>query len=232
MIPGVERFIIEPAERFLEKVALFLPNLFSSLLILAVGACAAWLTKHIVLRILRMMKLAELSERSGVEGLLLKGGIREPFAAVAGRLAGWLVFSIFILISLSTLTVPAVERLLERMLLYLPNLFVALAIVVIGVLLANFFGRAALIASVNAGLAMAGLIGKTVKLAVFLFTLSVALEQLGIGKETVLLAFGILFGGVVLALALAFGLGGREAAQSYIEKKLFSEEERDDIHHL
>jgi hypothetical protein len=61
-----------------------------------------------------------------------------------------------------------------------------------------------------------------------------ALEHLGIGRETVVIAFAIVFGGIILALSIAFGLGGKEAAQSYIEKKLLKEEgeERDDITHL
>jgi hypothetical protein len=100
-------------------------------------------------------------------------------------------------------------------------------------MLSNFFGRAALIASVNAGLKMSGLVGKAVKLSIFIFSLSIALEQLGIGRDTVIIAFAILFGGIVLAFATAFGLGGRDAAKSYIERKLIKEEEeKDDITHI
>jgi hypothetical protein len=79
---------------------------------------------------------------------------------------------------------------------------------------------------------VAGLVGKLVKRTVILLALTMALEQLGIGKETIVIAFAIILGGVVLALAIAFGLGGRDIAKEYLEKKIKGEENKDDIHHL
>ena len=138
----------------------------------------------------------------------------------------------FIFLSLSALKIPSVEQLLEKFFLYLPNVFVAVLIIFFGYLLSNFLGRTALIASVNAGFKISGLLGKTVKLAVFLLAVTMALEQLGIGKETIVIAFAIIFGGIVLALSIAFGLGGRDIAKEYLEKKLRGEEKGDDISHL
>jgi small-conductance mechanosensitive channel len=109
----------------------------------------------------------------------------------------------------------------------------AAVVIVIGYLTGNFLGRTALIASVNAGLAISSLLGKFVKYTVFFIALSMALELLGIGKDTVLVAFAIVMGGVVLALAIAFGHGGRAAAERYIEKRLKEkEEEKDEIEHI
>ncbi len=116
--------------------------------------------------------------------------------------------------------------------LELPNVFVAALILLFGYLLGNFFGRAALIASVNAGIRFSGLIGKFVKFTVFILSATMALEQLGIGRETVIIAFAIIFGGIVLALAIAFGLGGRDIAKAYLEKKMKGEEKKDEISHL
>jgi hypothetical protein len=130
------------------------------------------------------------------------------------------------------LNIPAIEGILERFILYLPNIFVAVLILFLGYFLGNFVGRASLIAAVNAGFKLSGLIGKFVKLTIFLLTTTMALEQLGIGKETIVIAFAILFGGVILALAIAFGLGGRDIAKEYLEKKLKGEEKKDDISHL
>lgn len=130
------------------------------------------------------------------------------------------------------LQMPTIERLFERFLLYLPHVFVAAMILLFGYILSNFFGRAALIASVNAGIKVSGLIGKFVKFTVFMLDATMALEQLGIGRETVIIAFAIVFGGIVFALAIAFGLGGKDMAKDYMEKRLFKEEEKDDIEHL
>jgi hypothetical protein len=127
---------------------------------------------------------------------------------------------------------PAIENLMTEFLLYLPNIVLACIVVFVGYLLGNFFSRAALIASVNAGIAFSGLIGKFVKFTVFIMAATMALELLGIGEDTVLIAFAVVFGGVVLALAIAFGLGGRDAAKGYIDKMLEEKKEEDDISHI
>jgi hypothetical protein len=226
-----ERLISEPLEGFLNRFILFLPNLISAILLLIIGLFMGWLTRKILSRLLMILKIDEFSERHGINNILIKGGIKEKPSSLAGRFTGWLVFFIFLIISLSSLNVPAIERLLERFFLYLPNLFVAIIILLIGYLLSDFSGRAALIASVNAGLKASGLIGRSVKLTIFLLAATMALEQLGIGRETIIIAFAIVFGGIVLALSIAFGLGGRDIAKEYLEKKLKGEE-KDEIEHL
>jgi len=226
-----ERLISEPLEGFLNRFILFLPNLISAILLLIIGLFMGWLTRNILSRLLMILKIDEFSERHGINNILIKGGIKDKPSSLAGRFTGWLVFFIFLIISLSSLNVPAIERLLERFFLYLPNLFVAIIILLIGYLLSDFSGRAALIASVNAGLKASGLIGRSVKLTIFLLAATMALEQLGIGRETIIIAFAIVFGGIVLALSIAFGLGGRDIAKEYLEKKLKGEE-KDEIEHL
>jgi len=146
----------------------------------------------------------------------------------------WLVTVLFSVLSLSVMRIPVIDRLLERFLLYLPNIFVALIIMAIGYLFGNFLGRAVLIASVNAGFKFSALLGKAVRTVVMLFSFAMALEQLGIGRSTVIAAFTIVFGGAVLALALAFGLGGQDLARRLLEKrfKKDGDGERDELKHL
>ncbi|MCC6346026.1 MAG: hypothetical protein IT388_02440 [Nitrospirales bacterium] len=228
----IEKLLIEPTRAFGERIVQFLPNLFSAFFILLIGLLAAWITRSLLARLLRLMRLDSFSERSGVNMLIRKGGIREPFSAILAQFAGCLVSFVFTIIALNSLRVPAIERLLERFFLYLPNIFVALLIVLFGYLVSSFLERAALIAAVNAGLRTAGSIGKLVRLFIFVFSFSVALEQLGIGKDTVAIAFALLFGGLVFGLSLAFGLGGKDIAKSYLEKKVFRKEKEDDIEHL
>jgi len=227
-----QRVIIEPFERFFDKVIQFLPNLFVSMLILIVGIVLGWVLRKIFLRIFKAIGLDNISTRSGLFELLKKGGIEEPLSVLLSRVIGWITIVIFVVISARELRIPAVERLFESFLIYLPSVFVAALILLLGYILGNFLGRAALIASVNAGIKISGLIGKSVKYTVFILSATMALEQLGIGRGTIIIAFAIVFGGVVLALALAFGLGGRYIAKEYLEKKLLKEEEKDDIEHL
>jgi len=227
------RLVTEPIEDFINKVLLFLPNLFSSILILALGFLAGWVTKQVLLKLFRILKLDELSERAGINRIISRGGIKSSPSTIIARFVSWIIIFGFAIIALDNLRLPAIERLFESFFLYLPNVFIAIIIIIFGLLLGNFLGRTTLIASVNAGLKMSGLIAKAVKFSIFVFALSIALEQLGIGKETVVITFAIVFGGVIFALALAFGLGGRDIAKEFLEKKLRGEEEKkDDISHL
>lgn len=228
----LDKVIVIPTERFLTRLIQFLPDILTSLFIFSVGIVFGLILKRISLRFFNTVKMDRLSERYGFVEMLKKGGIKEPVSVIISRLIGWLTIVIFSIIALRTLNVPAIERILESFFLYVPNIFIAAIILFVGYLLGNFIGRAALIASVNAGLRVSGLVGRLVKLTIFLLALTMALEQLGIGRETIIIAFAIIFGGVILALAIAFGLGGRDIAKDYLEKKLKGEENKDEISHL
>jgi len=231
----LQKVIIEPFNSFFKSILQFLPNFFAFLLILVIGILLGRVFHALFLRIFRAVGLDKLSEKSGVMDLIRKGGIKDSVSVLLAKIARWVTVIIFAIIALRALELPTIEGIFGKFLLYLPNVFVAAVILLLGYLLGNFFGRAALIASVNAGIRIAGVIGRFVKFTVFLLAATMALEQLGIGKETIVIAFAIIFGGVVLALAIALGLGGRDTAKEYIEKKLKGEEEeekKDEISHL
>jgi hypothetical protein len=231
----LEKIIIEPFDRFIERLQEFLPNLLSFILILFTGIVLGLIFKTIFLRFFRAIKLDKFSERSGMVETLKKGGVKEPVSLVLSKLIFWLTIIIFFIMSLRSLSVPVIEQILGSFILYLPNVLIAAVILFFGYLLSNFLGRAALIAAVNAGLKISGLIGRFVKLTIFLLAVTMALEQLGIGRETIVITFAIIFGGIVFAVAIAFGLGGRDIAKEYLEKKLKGEEgeeEKDEISHL
>ncbi|MDH4231511.1 MAG: hypothetical protein OEW04_05720 [Nitrospirota bacterium] len=228
-----ERLVVEPLQKLLEMLIQFLPNLFSAVFILLLGIVISWISKYILTRFFKILKLDELSDRSGISKMLSRGGIKGSFSTLLAKFISFVIIFAFVIISLNSLNIFAIENLFEKFFLYLPNVFIAVIIVIFGSMLSNFLGRAALIASVNAGFKTSGLIGKAVKLTIFLFSVSIALEQLGIGKETVVIAFAIIIGGIVLSLSIAFGLGGRDIAREYLEKKVKgAEEEKDEISHL
>lgn len=229
----MENVFIDPLKRFIERIAEFLPHFLTGLILIAVGLFISWVLKTIVHRLFQWLKLDTLSERLGLAQILQRSGIRDPFSRLIGKIVFWIVFISFIIMGLDALRIPAVENLLSEFWRYLPNVIVAGIVVFIGYLLGNFLGRATLIASVNAGMAIAGPLGKFVKFTVFIMAATMALELLGIGKDTVLIAFAIVFGGVVLALAIAFGLGGRDAAKDYIDKMLKDRKDQgDELTHL
>jgi hypothetical protein len=230
----IDRIVTQPLRDVFDKLVAFLPNLLTGIVVFALGLVVAWLVKVLVVRIIRLLKLDSAFARSGVTDALQKMAVKDTPAKLIGRMFFWLVAIIFFVLSLSVMKVPVIDQLLEKFLLYLPNIFVALIILAIGYFLSNFLGRAALIASVNAGVKISSLLSKGVKTVIMLFAFAMSLEQLGIGRSTVIAAFTVVFGGVVLALALAFGLGGKDLARTLLEKrfKKDGDGERDELKHL
>lgn len=228
-----EHILTEPLKDFIQRLLVFMPNLLTCLIIFVFGFIAAWIVKYVVSKIANILRVDRFCAKVGITETFGKVGIKEPPARLLSRIFYWLVVIIFVIIALYTLRVPAIEKLLEKFFLYLPDLFVAALLIIIGYILGNFLGRATLIASVNAGVRFSRLLSKGVKTIVVLLASVMALEQLGIGRGTVIVAFTILFGGFVFALSLSFGLAGKNIARQYLEGKIKGgSEEKDDLTHI
>src|SRR2546427_1701212 len=125
----------------------------------------------------------------------------------------WSVFVVFATMGIDALAIPGAPGATRTLMHLLPRTLSALLILVVGWLAANFLGQGVLIAAVNAGLPEARVLARAARWLVLLFAFATALTEIGIGRDMVVVAFGILFGGLVLALAVAFGLGGRHLAR-------------------
>ncbi len=230
MMDVIKELFVEPFQAFFQDFMAYLPQLVSAICIFIIGVLISLLIAKQLPRLLAFTKLDVLAQRMDIPALLHKGGIRESFSRFISEIFGWITFIIFTLIAVKVLRLTPMEILIERFVLYLPHVFTAILILLLGYLMANFFRRTVLIAAVNAGIKSAALIGRFVKYGVFFFALTIAMEQLGIGKDTVIITYTITFGGIVLALAIAFGLGGQDQAKTFLKQRLSGE--KDGIEHL
>ncbi len=228
MLNFVENVFKQPLQDFLEIIKKFLPNLLTSILILILGFITAWILRVVLGKVAKLLRVDKFLINTGISRNLEKSGFRKSPVKVLRQLLYWTIVFIFTIIALIVLKVPAMENLLERFFLYLPNVFIAALLLFIGYLVANFVGRVMLITQVNAGAKYAGILSKAVKFIIIMFAFVMAIEQLGIGRETVLIAFTITFGGIVLALALAIGFGGKDIAKDFLEKKFKGYPKNDD----
>jgi len=228
----LHRLLFEPLERSYESFLKLLPGFFSSIMLIVCGILLGFVFKHLILRLLRVARIDKLAQKLGTTEALARAGIHGTPSHMLSKLVQWIVILIFLIISMQNLKMPTVEHLMEQFLLYLPNVFVAAFILIVGYLLGNFFARATLIALVNAGISDSRLAARFVRFVVFTLTGTMALEQLGIGRDTVIVAFAITFGGVVLAFAIAFGFAGRSTARKYLERRTREDKDRDNINHL
>jgi hypothetical protein len=226
---------MEPVRLFLEKVLAFLPNVILMLVVLALGAVVARLLRAFVRRFLKIAKFDRFCERSGVTHMLARGGSQYTPSDIAGRIVYYLTALVTFFMALAALNIAATNQLISDFFGYLPNLLVAFGILAAGYLLARFLYRSVLIAAVNAHVGHAGAIARAAQAAVLILGCAVALEHLSIGRTVVLAAFSITFGGVILALALAFGLAGKDMAKTFLEKSLTrpsDEKPKDELTHI
>jgi hypothetical protein len=225
--------MLEAFRDMMKRGALFLPKLLALLTFIVLGIIVGIAIKAGLQRLLKAVGTDVLSERWGIRATLTKAGFRQPLSQVVGRLAFWTVFIMFVLMGVDALGLPATAGLMSQLLGFVPSVLAAGLLLLVGVLLGNFFAEATLIAMVNAQVHEARLIANLVRWGVFVFTASMVLTQLGIAKEIVVSAFSILFGGVVLALSIAIGLGGRNIARDVLERRWRkAKEEHDEMAHL
>ncbi len=225
--------MVEAFRDMMKRVALYMPKLLALLSFILLGVIVGWVVKAVLQRLLKAVRIDVLSERWGLQAALAKAGLKQPLSQVAGRLAFWTVFVMFVFMGVDALDLPATAALMGHLLGFLPSIVAAGLLLLVGVLLGNFFAEATLIATVNAQIQEARLIANLVRWSIFLFTAAMVFTQIGIAKEIVIAAFSIVFGGVVLALSIAIGLGGRNIARDVLERRWRkAKEERDEISHL
>jgi len=225
---------IEPMVAFLKELGDFLPHLVAMIVVLLLGVLIGWAVKTAVFRVLVTAKFDQYSGRVGLSQALTKGGVRETPAHWVGRIAYWVIVLVFLMLGLEVLNLKPVDQFVAQVFSYLPHMLIAVVILIVGFLLGNFFARATLIAAVNAQIQEARFLARAVRIAIILLALAMAFEQLGIAKTVIVATFSITLGGVVLALAIAFGLGARDSAKDFIEKRLKKEREtkEEDFSHL
>jgi hypothetical protein len=188
------------------------------LLLVVVGWIIAFILRLLVGSILRIVRFDKLSEHTGAAQLLRRAALPSPGEMLA-RVIFWVAWLGFILVGISVLPVPWLGEHISNFFGFIPRLVAAFFILFFGLLAATFFSRAALLSAVNADLPSPRLISQTLRVMMVLFVISMTFEVVGIGTHTVLIAFALAFGALMLGLALAFGLGGRDLARKYLEKR-------------
>lgn len=229
-----ESTLLGPMETLGAKLLALLPNLLAMVMILSAGLVLAWTGGAVVERLLRVIGLDHLTNRLGVNAALARGGVKQDPSHLVGRAAFWTVLVFSIMAGLGALNLQPVNHFIQSFLAYIPHLLTAAVIVAAGYLLSNFVSQTVLIAAVNAGLPPARLVAACSRWGIQLVAAAMALEQLGIAQHIVVVGFGIVFGGVVLALSLAFGLGARDLAKELLERQFGRNggRSKDDLTHL
>jgi hypothetical protein len=211
---------------FATKLGAFLPGFFAALIILIVGWMGCNIAKRIAVRLLKLCQFDSLADRAGIRGVLERGGVKQNPTEILALLIFWFLFLIVLVATLDTLGLPGVTETLNAIFLYIPKVVAAIIVLILGLYFANFLETVTRTSCVNAGLRNSDAIGRVAYYSTVVFVIAAILQILDIAAEIVMWAFVSIFGAICLALALAFGLGGRNVAGRYLEKWL-EEEQRD-----
>jgi hypothetical protein len=210
--------MLEPMRALLIQVGGFLPRLAIALLVVIAGLLVAKAAKFAVQKALRAINFQIVTQRAGLDGFLQQGGSSVDTTVLLALLVYWLVILAALIIAFSGMGLTHVTDLLSRAMLFVPKLIVALLVLALGSYFARFVSNVVITYCRGTRVRDADMLGGLARYAIVAFTVMMALDQLEIGGTIVRDAFLILLGGLVLAFALAFGLGGREWAAAHLER--------------
>lgn len=209
---------LESLRMLLSEAAAFLPRLLLAVVIAIAGWLFAKAARFTVVKALRSINFHVMTERARIDAFLQMGGSTADTTVLLGTLVYWLVIVAALIMACNSLDLSYVSELLSRVAFFVPRVILAVVILAGGAYFAYFIDGSVTIYGRNVGFDEAPLLGRLARYAVMLFVVLIALEQLGIAGDIIRESFLIILAGIVLALALAFGLGGRQWAANLLER--------------
>jgi hypothetical protein len=194
-----------------------IPRILGFIVVVAIGWFVSSLLARAVLGLLRAIRFDELMQRSGLADFMNKMGTGSDSAGIVAGIVKWLVRVVVLLVAFDVLGLPAVSDVMRQLLLWLPNLVVAIFVLFIGGIAARALGNVVRGATAEAGFTNPETLANVVRTTVWAFAIVVAVNQLGIATNLINTLFTGLVGALALACGLAFGLGGRDLASRSLE---------------
>jgi hypothetical protein len=213
----VKQALYQSTTRFLTGLASLLPGMVAVIVALLISVVLAWLLAIVVRRLLSGMQFDERLVRWGFSSLGEWSPTKSPTLLVSRTVACFVIIT-GLLIGIAAFNADSTSLFVRSVFAYIPNILGATLVLLVGSIVARFLARTVLIGAVNVNLQYARLLSAGVKWLVIVLAVAMALEHLRIAPGIVELAFGILFGGIVFALALAVGLGSKELVTKSLER--------------
>ena len=210
--------MLEPIRVSLRQIGDLLPRLMVAILVLIIGWLIAKAVRFAIVRGLRAVNFHVVTDRAGLDGFLRDGGVESDTTEILGVLMYWLVILGALVVGFNTLGLTYVTDLLGRIILFVPKVVVALLILAFGAYFARFIGNAITVYCRNIHIQDAELLGRLAQYAIVTFVVLIALDQVSIGGDIIRQSFLIILAGLVFALALAFGIGGKDWAAELLER--------------
>ncbi len=201
-----------------QGVAQFVPVLVIALIVFAIGWVLAALIEKLIESLFRALKVDTALKGAGMEDVVKRAGYNLNSGAFVGALVKWFIIVVFLMASLSMLKLDQVNQFLGEVVNYLPNVIVAVLVLMVAAIVATAMQKVVVASALAAHSRSAELLGRVAKWSIWIFAIITALDKLVIIPGLIQVVITPLLAGLALAFGLAFGLGGKEAAQKMIEK--------------
>ena len=212
-----DNLIVDPVRQMLTRIMAYLPVLLGALIILIVGWIVAKAIKRIVDGLLKVIRFDAMADKAGISRVLEKGDLKISASQLVSGLVYWLIMIMVLVMAVDALGLPKASDILASLFAYIPKVIAALLVLIVAMFLASLVSGIVRVAAGNANLPKPEMFAGVSRWAIIIFAVTISLEQLGIASLLVTATFNIILGGVCLALAIAFGLGGKDAAAKYLE---------------
>jgi hypothetical protein len=209
---------LDATREFLHQVAVFLPRLALALIVVAGGWLLGKAVRFAVEKGLRAINFNILTERAGTDHFLQQAGLQVDTTTIVGVFAKWVVLLASLIVAFNELELTYITDLLQRIELFAPKLLVALLVLILGSYFARFVSAAVNTYCTDSQIPDADILAKAARYLIMTFVIMIALSQVEVGGDIVQKVFLIIVGGLVLSLALAFGLGGKDWAAAKLER--------------
>jgi len=213
---GWQAVLLEPAKVVLSQIGQFLISVLLVIIILIIGWLISKLIRTLVTRVLKALKLDDLSKRIDLDNLLAKGGIQYSLSELIGMICYWLALLITFVVAINAIGLTVAADLLNKVVLYIPNVIAAIFILILGMFIASLLKNIVNTGAINAGISQANPLSRIVEVIVIIFAIAIALQQLNIRATVIELAISIVLASIGLAVAIAFGLGCKDIAARHM----------------
>ena len=210
--------IVEPIESMWSRVLGFLPTLVSVIVILIVGWMIATLVQKVITRFLKLARFDTISEKTGITNILAKGDINYTLSEIIGVIIYWLMMLVVVLMAVNTLQLTVAAELLNRVILYIPNVIASVFILVLGIFFASVVANAVRTTAATAGMQQARFLGQATQMVIAVFVFIEALKQLGIDTSLIDLFIKAVLAALALGTGLAIGLGCKDLASKSVNQ--------------
>lgn len=212
---GWQTIILEPTQAMLTRAGLFIPMLLAVILILVIGWIIAKALQQLVTRGLKLIQLDNISEKAGLADILAKGEIKYTVSELIGVIVYWLGMLIVLVTAINAIGLTVAAELLDKIVLYVPNVIAGIFILVIGMFLATFVAGLVRTTAANAGIGQAKGLGHIAQVVIIVFAIIISLDQF-IRTDVLKNSINIVLAAIGLGLALSFGLGCKEIAGKFV----------------